>query len=102
MKHGDAATLAAPPKCSPAKAVKRPRTPVALLGPAFIASIAMWTGNFATNIQGGPNSATPAVVVVCSNLMAMLVQSLSAKLGIATGRNLASSAACAFPGRWSG
>ena len=60
------------------------------LGPAFIASIAyMDPGNFATNIQGGAQFGYLLLwVVVASNLMAMLVQSLSAKLGIATGLNL--------------
>ena len=61
------------------------------LGPAFIASVAyMDPGNFATNIQGGAKFGyTLLWVVVASNLMAMLIQTLSAKLGIATGLNLA-------------
>ncbi|HEY3082310.1 MAG TPA: Nramp family divalent metal transporter [Chloroflexota bacterium] len=61
------------------------------LGPAFVASVAyMDPGNFATNIQGGARYGyTLLWVVFASNLMAMLIQSLSAKLGIATGRNLA-------------
>ncbi|HEY8597246.1 MAG TPA: Nramp family divalent metal transporter [Thermomicrobiales bacterium] len=60
------------------------------LGPAFIASIAyMDPGNFATNIQGGAQFGYMLVwVIVASNLMAMLIQTLSAKLGIATGHNL--------------
>jgi manganese transport protein len=60
------------------------------LGPAFIASIAyMDPGNFATNIQGGAQFGYLLVwVVLASNLMAMLVQALSAKLGIATGLSL--------------
>ncbi|HZU05270.1 MAG TPA: Nramp family divalent metal transporter [Chloroflexota bacterium] len=60
------------------------------LGPAFVASVAyMDPGNFATNIQGGAQFGyTLLWVIVASNLMAMLIQSLSAKLGIATGRNL--------------
>jgi manganese transport protein len=60
------------------------------LGPAFIASIAyMDPGNFATNISAGAQFGYLLVwVIVASNLMAMLIQSLSAKLGIATGRNL--------------
>jgi manganese transport protein len=60
------------------------------LGPAFIASIAyMDPGNFATNIQGGAQFGYLLLwVVLASNLMAMLVQSLSAKLGIATGLSL--------------
>ena len=61
------------------------------LGPAFIASVAyIDPGNFATNIQGGAEFGYRLVwVVLASNLVAMLVQTLSAKLGIATGRNLA-------------
>ncbi|MEA2485678.1 MAG: manganese transport protein [Actinomycetota bacterium] len=60
------------------------------LGPAFIAAVAyMDPGNFATNIQGGSQFGYLLVwVVVAANLMAMLIQILSAKLGIATGRNL--------------
>src|SRR5205085_11322517 len=46
-------------------------------------------GNFATNIAGGTKSGYTLVwVIVASNLMAMLIQTLSAKLGIATGRSL--------------
>ena len=61
------------------------------MGPAFIASVAyMDPGNFATNIQGGAQFGyTLLWVVVATNLMAMLIQSLSAKLGIASGKNLA-------------
>ena len=61
------------------------------LGPAFIASVAyIDPGNFATNIAGGSRFGyTLLWVIVASNLMAMLVQTLSAKLGVATGRNLA-------------
>jgi manganese transport protein len=61
------------------------------MGPAFIASVAyIDPGNFATNIQGGAKFGyTLLWVIVASNLMAMLLQTLSAKLGIATGMNLA-------------
>jgi manganese transport protein len=61
------------------------------LGPAFIASIAyVDPGNFATNIQGGAQFGYLLLwVILASNLTAMLVQSLAAKLGIATGKNLA-------------
>ena len=61
------------------------------LGPAFIASVAyVDPGNFATNIQGGSEFGyTLLWVILISNLMAMLVQALSAKLGIASGINLA-------------
>jgi manganese transport protein len=69
------------------------------LGPAFIASVAyMDPGNFAANIQGGAQFGyTLLWVVVASNLMAMLIQTLSAKLGIATGKNLAELCRESFP-----
>jgi manganese transport protein len=64
---------------------------VPFLGPAFIACVAyIDPGNFATNIAGGSRFGYTLVwVIVASNLMAMLIQTLSAKLGIATGQNLA-------------
>src|SRR5919202_223068 len=60
------------------------------LGPAFIAAVAyVDPGNFATNICGGAQFGyLPLWVILTSNLMAMLIQSMSAKLGIATGKNL--------------
>jgi manganese transport protein len=60
------------------------------LGPAFIACVAyIDPGNFATNIAAGSQFGFTLVwVIVVANLMAMLIQTLSAKLGIATGRNL--------------
>src|ERR671933_3032281 len=60
------------------------------LGPAFVACVAyIDPGNFATNIAGGSKYGYTLVwVIVAANLMAMLIQTLSAKLGIATGRNL--------------
>jgi manganese transport protein len=60
------------------------------LGPAFVACVAyIDPGNFATNIAGGSKYGYTLVwVIVSANLMAMLIQTLSAKLGIATGRNL--------------
>ncbi len=63
---------------------------LALLGPAFVAAVAyIDPGNFATNIAGGAKYGYLLVwVIVAANLMAMLVQYLSAKTGIATGRNL--------------
>ena len=73
------------------------------LGPAFIACIAyVDPGNFATNIAGGAKYGYLLIwVIVASNLMAMLIQSLSAKLGIATGRNLAEVCRERFPRRTS-
>jgi manganese transport protein len=61
------------------------------LGPAFIASVAyIDPGNFATNIAAGSRFGYMLIwVIVASNFMAMLIQTLSAKLGIATGMNLA-------------
>jgi manganese transport protein len=61
------------------------------LGPAFIAAVAyIDPGNFATNISGGAQFGYLLLwVVLAANLIAMLVQTQSAKLGIATGRNLA-------------
>ncbi len=69
------------------------------LGPAFIACIAyVDPGNFATNISAGAQYGYLLVwVILASNLMAMLIQSLSAKLGIATGRNLAEVCRDEFP-----
>jgi manganese transport protein len=60
------------------------------LGPAFIACVAyIDPGNFATNIQGGSAFGYQLLwVILLSNLMAVLLQTLSAKLGIATGLNL--------------
>lgn len=71
------------------------------LGPAFVASVAyVDPGNFATNIQAGAQYGYLLLwVIVASNLMAMLIQTLSAKLGIATGRNLAEVCRERYP-RW--
>src|SRR3954463_2997384 len=69
------------------------------LGPAFIAAVAyIDPGNFATNIAGGAKFGyTLLWVIVASNLMAMLIQTLAAKLGIATGLNLAEQCRNHFP-----
>src|SRR5437773_342677 len=77
----------------PGEHVLRGQSPFRILpflGPAFIACVAyIDPGNFATNIAGGSKYGYTLVwVIVASNLMAMLIQTLSAKLGIATGRNL--------------
>ncbi|AAZ41131.1 manganese/divalent cation transport protein (NRAMP family) [Candidatus Blochmanniella pennsylvanica str. BPEN] len=71
----------------------------ALLGPAFIAAIGyIDPGNFATNIQAGATFGYQLLwVVVWANIMAMLIQLLSAKLGIATGKNLAEHIRDQFP-----
>jgi manganese transport protein len=62
-----------------------------MLGPAFVAAVAyVDPGNFATNFSGGAAFGyTLLWVIVAANLMAMLIQSLTAKLGLATGRDLA-------------
>lgn len=66
------------------------REPWWYLGPAFVASVAyMDPGNFATNIEGGARFGYELLwVLLWSNAMAILVQYLAAKLGIATGRTL--------------
>jgi manganese transport protein len=68
----------------------RVRGAVALLGPAFVAAVAyIDPGNFATNFSAGAAFGySLAWVIVAANLMAMLVQYLSAKVGVATGRDL--------------
>ncbi len=68
----------------------RARVTLSMLGPAFVAAVAyVDPGNFATNLQGGARFGYALMwVVLAANLMAMLVQYLSAKLGIATDRNL--------------
>ena len=68
----------------------RLRATLAMLGPAFVAAVAyVDPGNFATNIQGGAEFGYLLLwVVLAANLMAMLIQYLSAKLGIVTDRNL--------------
>jgi manganese transport protein len=75
------------------------RAYLAFAGPAVIASIAyMDPGNFATNIQAGAKYGyTLLWVVLAANLIAMLFQALSAKLGIVTGRNLAEMCREHFP-----
>jgi manganese transport protein len=69
------------------------------LGPAFIAAVAyVDPGNFATNISGGAQFGYLLLwVILASNLMAMLIQSMSAKLGIATGKNLPEVCRARFP-----
>ena len=77
------------------------RAGLALLGPAFVASVAyVDPGNFATNFQGGAEHGYLLVwVVVMANLMAMLIQYLTSKLGLVTGRSLPELCAERFPRR---
>ena len=79
-------TTRTPALRAPARRRLRP-----LLGPAFVAAVAyVDPGNFATNFSGGAAFGyTLLWVIVTANLMAMLIQSLTAKLGMATGRDLA-------------
>src|SRR5260370_36649404 len=72
---------------------------LAFVGPAVVASIAyVDPGNFATNIQAGAKYGYELLwVVLGANLIAMLFQALSAKLGIVTGRNLAEMCRDEFP-----
>jgi len=74
----------------PVQALKNIRNIFNFIGPAFIVSVAyIDPGNFATNISGGSIFNYSLVwVILWSNLMAIFLQSMSAKLGIATGHNL--------------
>src|SRR4030067_962335 len=91
-RPGDTETVSAAVEVLEGRSARRglPRI-LPFLGPAFVPSVAyIDPGNFATNIQGGAQFGYMLLwVIVASNLTAMLVQALSAKLGIATGRNLA-------------
>jgi manganese transport protein len=77
------------------------RALIPFIGPAFVASIAyVDPGNFATNIQSGSQFGYKMLwVVVLANLMALLLQNMSAKVGIATGKNLPELCRDHFP-RW--
>jgi manganese transport protein len=85
-----AVALRAPSALQQLRARGRLRETLAILGPAFVACIAyVDPGNFATNIAGGAKYGYLLLwVLLSANLMAMLIQNLSAKIGIATGRNL--------------
>jgi manganese transport protein len=102
----DAVGEPAPPEPAPSPlelllARGRLRVTLTMLGPAFVAAVAyVDPGNFATNLQGGAKYGYELLwVVLLANLMAMLVQYLSAKLGIATDRNLPELCRERFP-RW--
>ncbi len=79
----------------------RVRGALAILGPAFVASVAyVDPGNFATNFAAGAEHGYGLVwVIVMANLMAILVQYLSSKAGLATGRSLPELCRDAFPKR---
>jgi len=77
----------------------RVRGVLPLLGPAFVAAVAyVDPGNFATNISAGAEYGYLLLwVILAANLMAMLIQGLSAKVGTVTGRNLAELCRERFP-----
>src|SRR5690348_2023587 len=87
---GQADGLPSPTDLRVLRARGRVRGVAALLGPAFVAAVAyIDPGNFATNFSAGAISGYAlAWAIVAANLMAMLVQYLSAKIGIAAGRDL--------------
>jgi manganese transport protein len=98
------AGLADPARESPLERLMsrgRLRGTLAMLGPAFVAAVAyIDPGNFATNIQAGARYGYELMwVVLGANLVAMLVQYLSAKLGIATGMSLPELCRARYP-RW--
>ncbi|HXB16491.1 MAG TPA: Nramp family divalent metal transporter [Solirubrobacteraceae bacterium] len=101
LEGGDGAAVAlTPPSALEQLLAKgRIRATVAMLGPAFVAAVAyVDPGNFATNIQGGAKYGYLLLwVVLVANLMAMLIQYLSAKLGIVTERNLAENVRERYP-----
>ncbi len=100
IRSGDAKTVSAAAEILSGKSKKGFLARLLpFMGPAVIASVAyMDPGNFATNIQGGAQFGyTLLWVILASNLMAMLIQTLSAKLGIATGKNLAEHCRERFP-----
>jgi manganese transport protein len=82
--------LPAPSELQRMRARGRVRGALPMLGPAFVAAVAyVDPGNFGTNIPAGAQYGYLLLwVIVAANLMAMLIQGLSAKVGIATGRNL--------------
>jgi manganese transport protein len=94
--HGDQVVLvtdreeSTPTALSQVLARGRVRAALALLGPAFVASVAyVDPGNFATNFQAGSERGYQLVwVVVMANLMAILVQYLTSKIGLGTGKSL--------------
>src|SRR3954468_3731558 len=86
----EANSVLAPALLSQVRDRGKVRGRLALFGPAFVAAVAyIDPGNFATNISGGAKYGYLLIwVIVLANLMAMLVQYLSSKTGLATGKNL--------------
>src|ERR687892_1432897 len=106
-ENGNGVEAALPGEAAVARAARRslegrargPARVWPFLGPAFIAAVAyIDPGNFATNISGGAQFGFLLLwVILSANLIAMVVQTQSAKLGIATGKNLAELCRQAFP-----
>jgi manganese transport protein len=96
---GGSVAVAGPSPLERLLARGRLRATLAMLGPAFVASIAyVDPGNFATNVQGGAQFGYLLLwVVLLANLIAMLIQYLSAKLGIVTDRDLPETIRERFP-----
>jgi manganese transport protein len=99
--EADAQPLLGPSQLDHVFSRGRARAALTFLGPAFVAAVAyVDPGNFATNIQAGAKFGYSLMwVVLGANLIAMLVQYLSAKLGIATGHSLPEMCRERFP-RW--
>ncbi|MGZ4269605.1 MAG: Nramp family divalent metal transporter [Solirubrobacteraceae bacterium] len=94
-----AVALQAPSRLEEITRRGRVRGTLTVLGPAFVACVAyVDPGNFATNIAAGSRYGYLLLwVLLAANLMAMLIQNLSAKMGIATGRNLPELCRAHFP-----
>jgi manganese transport protein len=102
----DVATIALPPPAAPSALAEilakgRVRAALAIFGPAFVESVAyVDPGNFATNFAAGAEHGYLLVwVIVMANLMAIVVQYLTSKAGLATGRSLPELCQDAFPRR---
>ena len=97
----DAPVLGAPSALSLILSRGRVRGALAILGPAFVASVAyVDPGNFASNFQAGAEHGYLLVwVIVMANLMAVLVQYLTSKLGLYSGKSLPEVCRQAFPKR---
>jgi manganese transport protein len=99
---GPLVTTASLPEVHASVATARPnvlRRMLAFAGPAYLVSVGyMDPGNWATDLQGGSQFGYQLLwVVVLSNLMAILLQTLAARLGIAAGRDLAQACREAYP-----
>jgi manganese transport protein len=93
MTH-QAVVVRAPTRSSqePTPSLKKPLSSWAFLGPALLVSVGyMDPGNWATDLEGGARFGYQLIwVLLASNLMALLLQNLCARLGVVTGRDLAS------------